>query len=64
MQPENAQHYPKKVRMEHLAHFSAVFSGELLLFSLDLKSVYFLVSVDERLACTMGFIWQGEYYRL
>ena len=41
MRPENVRHYPKKVRMEHLAHFSKVFSGELLLFSLDLKSAYF-----------------------
>ena len=63
MRPENARHYPKKVRMEHLAHFSTVFSGELLLFSLDLKSAYFSVSVDERLARTMGFMWQGEYYK-
>ena len=63
MRPENARHYPKKVRMEHLSHFSTVFTGELLLFSLDLKSAYFSVSVDERLARTMGFMWQGEYYK-
>ena len=63
MRPENARHYPKKVRMEHLAHFSTVFSGDLLLFSLDLKSAYFSVSVDERLARTMGFMWRGEYYK-
>jgi hypothetical protein len=49
--------------MEHLSHFSTVFTGELLLFSLDLKRAYFSVSVDERLARTMGFIWQGEFYK-
>ena len=41
MRPENARHHPKKVQMEHLAHFSAVFTGGLLLFSLDLKVLIF-----------------------
>lgn len=63
MRPENDRHYSKVVRMEHLAHFPSVFASELLLFSLDLKSAYFSVSVDERLARTMGFEWRGKYYK-
>ena len=63
MRPENARHFSKVVRMEHLAHFPSVFSAGLLLFSLDLKSAYFSVSVDERLARTMGFEWGGHLYK-
>ena len=47
MRPENSRHFQKKVRMEHLAHFSSVFSPDMLLFSLDLKSAYFSVSVTK-----------------
>ena len=63
MRPENARHFSKKVRMEHLSHFSSVFHRDHLLFSLDLKSAYFSVGVDERLARTMGFEWRGRYYK-
>jgi hypothetical protein len=63
MRPENLRHYSKKVRMEHLAHFATIFSTRHLLFSLDLKSAYFSVGVDERMARTMGFQWRGCFYK-
>ena len=54
MRPENGRHFAKKVKMEHLSHFSTIFRADMLLFSLDLKSAYFSISVDERVARTMG----------
>ena len=33
------------------------------MYSLDLKSAYYSVGVDPRLGRTMGFKWQGKYYR-
>ena len=63
MRPENARHFSKKVRMENLAHFPVVFDRRMLLFSLDLKSAYFSVGVEDRLSRTMGFEWRGKYFR-
>ena len=63
MRPENERHFSKKVRMETLAHFHAIFGAMMLLFSLDLKSAYFSVGVDERVARTMGFEWRGQFYK-
>ena len=53
----------KKVKMEHLGHFSSVFEADMLLFSCDLKSAYFALGVDDRTSRTMGFEWEGKYYR-
>ena len=63
MRPENDRHFSKKVRMETLAHFHTIFQAGHLLFSLDLKSAYFSVGVDESVARTMGFEWKGSFYK-
>ena len=63
MRPENAKYDKKRVRMEHLAHVPTVFSGNELLWSIDMKSAYYSVGIDPRLGRTMGFEWQGTYYR-
>ena len=63
MRPENECYDKKRVRMEHLSHLPAVFTGEELLFSCDLKSAYYSIGVDPRLGKTMGFEWEGQLYR-
>ena len=63
MRPENESYDKKRVRMEHLSHIPSVFSGDELLFSCDLKSAYYSIGVDPRLGRTMGFEWEGQYYR-
>ena len=63
MRPENMAYSSKHVRMEHLGHFSSVFSKDDFAFSCDLKSAYFSVLVDIRLGRTMGFKWGGKFYR-
>ena len=63
MRPENDCYDKKRVRMEHLGHLPTVFTGEELLFSCDLKSAYYSIGVDPRLGRTMGFEWEGRYYR-
>ena len=63
MRPENDCYDSKRTRMENLAHVESVFTGEELMFSCDLKSAYYSVGVDPRLGRTMGFEWEGEYYR-
>ena len=63
MRPENKLYADKRVRMEHLGHFSTVFRAGMLLFSCDLKSAYFSLGVDERVSRTMGFLWEGQYYK-
>ena len=52
-----------RVRMEHLGHFSSIFQPGMLMFSCDLKSAYFSISVDDRVSRTMGFSWNGKMYR-
>jgi hypothetical protein len=49
--------------MEHLDHVPTVVEAGDLLWSLDMKSAYYSVGVDPRLGATMGFEWQGRYYR-
>ena len=63
MRPENLLYDDKKVRMEHLGHFSSVFRPDMLLFFCDLKSAYFSLGVDDRTSRTMGFVWRGKAYR-
>ena len=63
MRPENECYDKRRVRMEHLGHLPAVFTGEELLFSCDLKSAYYSIGVDPRLGRTMGFQWEGSFYR-
>ena len=63
MRPENRCYEKKRVRMENLAHVPAIFTGQELLFSCDLKSAYYSVGVDPRLGRTMGLQWRGRYYR-
>jgi hypothetical protein len=63
MRPENAMYRKYKVKMEHLDHVPTVIAEGDLLYSLDLKSAYYSVGVDPRLGATMGFEWEGEYYR-
>ena len=63
MRPENTKYDKKRVRMEHLAHVPTVFSGNELMWSIDMKSAYYSVGIDPRLGRTMGFEWQGTYYR-
>ena len=63
MRPENKLYADKRVRMETLSHFSTIFQPGMLLFSCDLKSAYFSLGVDDRVSRTMGFEWNGKYYR-
>ena len=63
MRPENSMYRKHKVKMEHLDHVPSVIEAGDLLYSLDLKSAYFSVGVDPRLGTTMGFLWEGVYYR-
>ena len=63
MRPENLQYRNMRVRMEHLGHFSSIFQPGMLMFSCDLKSAYFSISVDDRVSRTMGFSWNGKMYR-
>ena len=54
MRPENSMYHKKKVKMEHLHHVPTVVEAGDLLWSLDMKSAYYLVGVDPRLGATMG----------
>ena len=63
MRPENSKYRSQKVKMEHLDHLPTILDPTDVMYSLDLKSAYYSVGVDERLGRTMGFTWRGKYYR-
>jgi hypothetical protein len=61
--PENAQYEKLKCKLENLLHFHSIFDKDSLLFSLDLRSAYYSLAVQKAIGTTMGFWWDGKYYR-